>query len=122
MLLTGLVEQGSGQAGKLFGLPTANMASNGLDKAVRPGVYASRATVAGQTFPALTFIGHAELLEGKPWRVETHLFDYAGEDLLGQTLSLDLLTHLRDPIAFTSVEQAKEIIEGDVRKAREYFA
>lgn len=120
MRLTGLVETGEGQAGGVFNLPTANMDASVADT-VKPGVYAAQAFVGSHAFDAITFIGRAELLTGKPWRVETHLFDYQGL-LVGQTLTVDLLSHLRDPMVFTSAAQAKEVMVKDLADARLFFS
>ena len=117
---TGIVEKGSGQAGKLFGLPTANIAMDKVPTDIIPGVYISRATMQGQTYPAITFIGQAHLLPSKPWRLETHLFGASG-DFTGAQLSVQLL-HLRRPsIVFSSPEQASEVIKQDVADAQAYF-
>jgi riboflavin kinase/FMN adenylyltransferase len=119
MRLTGVVESGAGQAGAVFSLPTANIADTSANE-VKPGVYAAKATIGGHEYEAVTFIGRAELLPEKPWRVETHLLNYEG-DLVGQTLALDLLKHLRDPIVFTSTEQAREVMAKDLEQVRSFF-
>jgi riboflavin kinase/FMN adenylyltransferase len=119
MRLTGVVESGAGQAGAIFQLPTANIA-NTSSSDVRPGVYAAKAFLGDRSYQAITFIGRAELLPEKPWRVETHLLNYEG-DLVGQTLDVDLLQHLRDPIVFTSTEQAREVMAKDLEEVRSFF-
>ncbi len=116
----GIVKKGSGQAGKLFDLPTANIAIDDFPPDIAPGVYVSRATMQGQTYPAITFIGQAHLLPGKPWRLETHLFGASG-DFTGEQLSVQLVHHQRPAIAFTSAEQANDVIQQDVIDAQTYF-
>lgn len=116
----GIVEKGSGQAGKLFGLPTANIAMAQAPTDIAPGVYVSRATIQDHIYPALTFIGQAHLLPGKPWRLETHLFGASG-DFTGAQLSIQLLHQQRPSIAFSSPEQASDVIKQDIADAHAYF-
>lgn len=117
---TGIVEKGSGQAGKQFELPTANIAIDDLPTGIAPGVYVSRATLDGHSYQAMTFIGQAYLLPGKPWRLETHLFGANG-DFVGEHLSIQLLHRQRPPITFTSAEQANDVIQQDIIDAQAYF-
>ncbi len=116
----GIVEKGSGQAGKLFGLPTANIAMTQAPTDIAPGVYVSHATMLGQTYQAITFIGQAHLLPGKPWRLETHLFGTSG-DFTGEQLSVQLVHHQRPSIVFSSPEQASMVIKQDIADAQAYF-
>lgn len=117
---TGIVKKGSGQAGKLFDLPTANIAMDNIPADMAPGVYVSRATLDGHSYQAMTFIGQAYLLPSKPWRLETHLFGASG-DFTGEQLSVQLVHHQRPAIAFTSAEQANDVIQQDVIDAQTYF-
>ncbi len=119
--LTGIIQKGSGQAGRVFALPTANIALPTLDADLKAGVYASRSTVDGtSTFNSITFIGQANLLEGKPWRCETHFFDIS-RDFVGKPLSIELLSLLREAIPFTSEKQAASMISKDIENARNFF-
>lgn len=116
--LHGLIVRGSGQAEKSFGLPTANLILSEQD--ITPGVYATQARLDNTVYPALTFIGRAHLLEGKPWRCETHIFGASG-DLVGKELHVTIVKKIRDPLEFTSEQQASDIIASDIKAARHYL-
>ena len=119
-MIRGTIQKGSGQATKVFSLPTANLSLDVLDAQVEPGVYAVRAYVDGAQYQGLTFLGQAHLLPGKPWRLETHFFDQSG-DFVGKELKLELLKLLRAPQTFTSPSQAAMIVQQDVAAARAFF-
>ncbi len=121
MVFVGNVQKGAGQAGRQFGVPTANLDVNVLPETVKPGIYAAKVSCDGATHQAVVFIGRAYLLPEKSWRVEAHLLAFSG-DLLGRTLTVELVKLLREPVEFRSVHEAQEIIQKDIAIAQAFFS
>lgn len=78
------------------------------------------ATIEGQTHQAITFIGQAHLLDGHPWRCESHLLSTTG-NFVGKELAIELLHMIRPSLPFISEAQAHDAIQSDVQAARAYF-
>ncbi len=110
------------QRGRKLGIPTANMRPL-MEFTPKSGVYISRTLVGTQSFASITNLGvnptfHSE--PGSPLKVETHLFDFAG-DLYGREIRVDLLRFLRDEKRFSGVEELKAQILRDFQTARAFF-
>lgn len=54
-------------------------------------------------------------------RLEIHILDF-DEDWYGREVEVEVFDKIREVEKFNSVEDLVEAIEGDVRKAREFFA
>lgn len=105
------------QRGRTIGFPTANLEALAQ---VQPaaGVYACRALLAdGRKVGAVTNCGVRPTFGHDAWRVEAHLFDFAG-DLYGQTLRLEFLERLRGEVRFGSVAELVAQIGADALQAR----
>jgi len=120
--IQGKVVRGDGR-GKNLGFPTANLsvwAERALPKA---GVYVCRAQVNGRVWGAVTNVGVRPTFENEPVppRVETHLLDFEDE-IYGEEIYLEFLTHLRDEARFPSPEALAAQIKTDVAKARQILS
>ncbi len=127
--------------GREIGFPTANLAD--IDVVIPAGgVYGGYASINGKSFdaavhvgPRPTFddlaaakdkedsIGHgseaSKVIRGAlTSRVEVHVLDYTG-DLYGQTVSVDLVTRVRDVARFDSVKALTDQLAADVRTVRD---
>jgi len=119
--LSGTVIAGA-RRGAGLGFPTANL--GGLATLLpAEGVYAARATVAGDVaaagrrwYPAAVNVGPAPTFGVTAAVVEVHLIGFAG-DLYGTTLDVDFLARLRDTQRFASVEELKSQLAADVERA-----
>ncbi len=114
---SGEVIQGK-QRGRALGFPTANLAA--LATLVPgPGVYACRATVAGdaRAWPAAVHVGPNVSFGETALSVEAHLIGFDG-NLYGRTLHVDFLDHLRETRRFDSVAELTEQLSRDVERAR----
>lgn len=110
--LTGVVIHGKGQGGKTLGIPTANLSIDAAP-AVPHGVYAARAFVDDQTYPALVNVGiHPTLPDGPP-SVEAHLKGFRG-NLYGKRIALWLMRYLRPEKRFASVQELRAQLLGDI--------
>ena len=115
----GEVVKGGDKADEFFGMPTANIYL--AAEKIPNGVYASMAELEGKMYKGVTFIGIAELADGKPLRCETHLFDYQGPDFYGKRLTVTLKKKIRGYLPFATTEQAITQVNRDKVQALEYF-
>ena len=104
--------------GRVLGWPTANM---WLGRHLEParGVYAVTMVLPdGREVKGVANIGRRPTLGGDPkTRLETHLFDFAG-DLYGQEVGVRLHHFLREDRKFDGLEALKAAIAQDAEDAR----
>jgi len=108
MMVSGIVEKGRGEAGPVYGLPTANIKVGGW---FRPGVYAAKVTTDSNTWNAIVCYGAAKDT------LEAHLFNFNG-DLYGQTITVEILEKVSDIDPLISIELMKNKIQQDVKKVK----
>jgi len=112
----GMVVHGARRGGSL-GFPTANLEA--VDTLMPGlGVYAGRAYVAGQTWPAAINIGPNPTFGEHGFKFEVHLPGFSGF-LYGQPLEVDFLARLRDIHPFGSTNELKQQLQADIRAACE---
>lgn len=114
--LSGPVVHGHAR-GRTIGFPTANVAQQ---EELQPatGVYAVRVGLAdGRTLDGVANIGTRPTLGGDARSNEVHLFDFEG-DLYGQSLTVSLISRLRDEQRFASVPELVDQIRRDAEAAR----
>lgn len=123
--VTGVVVHGDGR-GRTIGVPTANL--DGVPELLPSnGVYAvqvDRLDASAGPSPigaGVTNVGVRPTVDGSARRVETHVFDFAG-DLYGARLRVHLVARLRDEKKFSSVDELKAQILRDVAQARATLA
>lgn len=119
--IRGTVIQGN-QIGRTIGVPTANLSVDPALAVPPDGVYAVMATLPdGETIPAVTDIGTRPSLADRyeqEHRIETHLLDWHG-DIYGNSLRLDFITRLREEKKFAGLQELREQIQLDIRRARQ---
>lgn len=118
-VLTGQVISGQ-QLGRTLGIPTANLALPQGVICPRFGVYACKAKVQGQWYPAVTNVGCRPTVGGKTVTVEPWLLGFAG-DIYGETLCLEFYKFLRPEKKFPSLEALQEEILKNARQTQEFF-
>ena len=106
--------------GKKIGFPTANIqtessGSNLKEQAL--GVYVARVRIGGDIKKCVANIGKRPTFnrDGKIW-LEVHIPGFEG-DLYGQTVTVELLKHLRNEIEFGSAIELKKQISVDIELA-----
>lgn len=111
--VAGTVVQGA-QLGRQIGFPTANVAPPKGIVPLHDGIYASYATLNGETTlrPAMTYIGTRPAVNTGERMIETHLLDFEG-DLYGSQLTTSFVTHLRPDSDFPGVEELVEQLARD---------
>jgi riboflavin kinase/FMN adenylyltransferase len=111
--IRGMVTHGAGRGAKI-GFPTANL--DAIDTLLPAhGVYAGRAWVAGQGWPAAVSLGPSPTFGDATVRFEAHLIDH-DEFLYGQPMEVDFLARLRDIRPFGSAEALVEQLAADVEQ------
>jgi riboflavin kinase/FMN adenylyltransferase len=113
--IRGIVTHGAGRGAKI-GFPTANLA--GIDTLLpAAGVYAGRAWVGGERWPAAINLGTSPTFGDQSIRVEVHLIG-DDESLYGQPMEVDFVARLRDIRPFPSVDALVEQLRSDVAEAK----
>jgi riboflavin kinase/FMN adenylyltransferase len=113
-VLEGVVGVGA-RRGRTLGFPTANLEEI---ETLLPGegVYAGRARLDDQTWPAAANIGASPTFGEMNRKVEAHLVGLDG-DLYGRRLRLALFERLRDTRSFASPAELQRQLQEDVRQA-----
>ena len=106
--------------GRTLGYPTANMSIEGLHPP-RFGVYAVLVDVmdgahAGR-YPGVASMGVRPMFGVNTPNIETFIFDFKG-DLYGAKLSVALVDHLRDEVAYEGVDKLITQMDADSAQAR----
>jgi riboflavin kinase/FMN adenylyltransferase len=115
--LTGEVVHGDNR-GRLFGVPTANLALPPQRLVPANGIYACRAhSEQVRNLPAVTSVGTRPSFDGHQRTVEAHVLDFQG-DLYGRSLAVDFHKRLRDEMVFLTTEQLTAQIDEDISQAR----
>jgi len=117
--IEGRVRQGD-RRGRELGFPTANLAiGDYLHPA--PGVYAVRAGIVERGAVAwhdgVANFGNRPTFAGTDWRLETNLFDFAG-DLYGRHLRVAIVDFIRPDMKFTGADELVAAMHDDAAKAR----
>lgn len=117
--LSGSVVPGR-QLGRTIGIPTANILIPEGIAVPKCGVYACRANVNGQVYPAVTNIGNRPTVGGHQVRAESWILDFEG-DLYGETLMLEFHKFLRPEQKFDSLEELRTEIQRNAAETRKFF-
>lgn len=113
--IRGMVRHGAARGAKI-GFPTANL--DAIDTLLPSvGVYAGRALLPGEIWPAAINIGPQPTFGEQAVKVEVHLIGYSGS-LYGLPLEVDFLARLRDIRPFPGIPALQEQLTKDVAEAR----
>ena len=118
--ILGVPGRGRGYGSK-YTVPTINMAR--YDELVpKHGVYITCTRVADERFESVTNVGNRPTFGNELFAIETHLLNFHPIELTPETeVEICFLERLRDEIKFPSVDDLREQISRDVKKARRYF-
>lgn len=112
-VVEGTVVQGAGR-GRGLGFPTANLLTPAGIQLPGRGVYACRAVLEENSWPAAVNVGINPTFGGEPLHIEAHLLGFEG-DLLGKVLAVEFWRRLRDEKRFDSPGDLALQIAEDVR-------
>lgn len=113
------VEKGDGLGHKM-GFPTINQYFPEEFVVPKYGVYASRVRIDQRAYSAVTNIGIRPTVNGKTMRSETCIFGFSG-DLYGKRVEVSLIEFLREEKKFGSLDELKEAVDNDIKKAKEIY-
>lgn len=120
-MISGPVRHGKRIGTVHLGMPTVNLIPDPRQLVPAFGVYAARAEVGGQVYPAVTNVGVRPTVDTDgDVTIESHLLDTAPE-LYGAACRVAFLTMLRPERRFNSLEALREQILQDAARARDYF-
>ena len=108
--------------GRKLGIPTINQ--NFEEKMLVPkcGIYVTRAVFGEKSYMGVSNVGMRPTVEDKgEINCETHIIDFDG-DLYGERVKIEFLARLRDEKRFSSTEELREAVAGDIGLARDYYA
>ncbi len=120
----GEVVHGDRRGGPELGFPTANVSVPAVICLPAAGIYAGwYGRPDGSTWPAAISVGRRPTFygDGGELLVEAHLLDFNG-DLYGEEARVSFVTHLRDEVAFDSVDDLIAQMERDVSTTRHRLA
>ena len=105
--------------GRDLGFPTANIDYPAGKILPANGIYACRASIAGDRRVAAVNVGVRPQFHSGAHRslVEAHILDF-DEDLYGQDVELEFIARLRNEAKFASVDELVEQIGEDVKQTR----
>jgi riboflavin kinase/FMN adenylyltransferase len=102
--------------GRIIGFPTVNLAI-GEEQMPPDGVWTVRVKAKGQWHPGVANLGRRPTVGGDLRTLEAHLLDFSG-DLYGETIEVEFGQKLRDEKRFSSIEELRQQIQQDIKKAR----
>ncbi|MBE0447645.1 MAG: bifunctional riboflavin kinase/FAD synthetase [Actinobacteria bacterium] len=118
----GKVVRGFGRGGSVVGIPTANIETLYGELVPKAGVYAGYVWVGYDHLPCVIDIGLSPTFgDVKNTEIHVHILGF-NKDIYGKTLDVELKARLRDETSFKDIEELKEHIRSDIRRAREVLA
>jgi riboflavin kinase/FMN adenylyltransferase len=107
--------------GSKYTVPTINLARY-EELVPRHGVYITRTAVGHECFDSVTNVGNRPTFGADSFAIESHLLNFHPLELTAETpIELSFLKRLRDEIKFDSVQELRDQIARDIRKAHAYF-
>ncbi len=115
--ITGKVIAGQKMAGKILGVPTANIALNTEVCLPLFGVYVVRVHVDSSSYYGIANIGIKPTFNTTTPLLEVNIFDF-DKDIYDKTLDVELLVFMRPERKFSSIDDLKWHINFDIRSAK----
>jgi riboflavin kinase/FMN adenylyltransferase len=107
--------------GSKYTVPTINLARY-EELVPKDGVYITWTRVGAERFDSVTNVGNRPTFGADSFAIETHLLNFHPIELTPESeVEICFLDRLRDEIKFPSVDDLREQIARDVKKARRYF-
>lgn len=115
----GKIVHGKKAGGKL-GFATANMLPHSNKVLLAFGVYTAYVTIQKGLYPAIVNIGNQPTLPSGHVTIEAHLLNQ-NINLYDEKARIFFLEHLRDEIAFESVQALQRQVGDDIQRAKKFF-
>ncbi|MBR5271085.1 MAG: riboflavin kinase, partial [Clostridia bacterium] len=117
MKIKGIVVSGK-QLGRTIGFPTANISVDKDSILPKCGVYAGFSEVNGKKYKSVINVGNNPTFNAKNITVESHIIDFCG-DIYNENVTVSFLEYIRGDIKFNGLEELKNQILKDKKKAIE---
>lgn len=119
--IDGEVIKGAGRGSSILGYPTANI-SPVQEILPKEGVYAVKVTIPhlSKTFKGVANIGKNPTFGNSDISYEVHILNFK-ENLLGKKIRVHFIERIRDERKFSSPEELRLNIEGDIDRANQIF-
>jgi riboflavin kinase/FMN adenylyltransferase len=108
---------GGVERGHELGYPTANIAVDSEQALPKDGVYATLGRLGDSVYKSVTNIGVRPTFDHGERTIEVFLIDFDA-NIYGQTLTIDLVEHLRGEAKFATVDELVAQIGRDVEQAK----
>lgn len=119
-MLTGEIEKGKA-LGRTINYPTANLKLKEKYKLIpKNGVYVVASIIEGKKIFGITSIGTNPTVGGKKRTIETHFLNF-NKDLYEKEITIEFLKHIRNEETFDSIEELRQEIEIDEKKAIKFL-
>lgn len=119
-MLTGEIEKGKA-LGRTINYPTANLKLKEKYKLIpKNGVYVVASIIEGKKIFGITSIGTNPTVGGKKRTIETHFLNF-NKDLYEKEITIEFLKHIRNEETFDSIEELRQEIEIDEKKAIQFL-
>lgn len=119
-MLTGEIEKGKA-LGRTINYPTANLKLKEKYKLIpKNGVYVVASIIESKKIFGITSIGTNPTVGGKKRTIETHFLNF-NKDLYGKEITIEFLKHIRNEETFDSIEELRQEIEIDEKKAIQFL-
>lgn len=106
------------QNGQKIGYPTANQEYPVEKVKLKDGVYKTRTTIDGKSYPSMTNIGnHPTINPLDNSIIETYVIGYSG-DLYGKEIKVSFYKFLREQVKFSSLEALKCQLDKDIEACK----
>ena len=115
--MCGVVVSGK-QLGRTIGFPTANISVDKDSILPKCGVYAGFSEVNGKKYKSVINVGNNPTFNAKNITVESHIIDFCG-DIYNENVTVSFLEYIRGDIKFNGLEELKNQILKDKKKAIE---
>lgn len=96
-----------------IGFPTANILLDLTKMSIKQGVYASKVTVDGKEYKAISSFGTAPTFGVDKLVLESHILNF-NQDIYGKKIIVSLDSFLRDNVKFTNKEELKNQLKKDI--------
>ncbi|KAJ2818397.1 riboflavin kinase, partial [Coemansia furcata] len=107
-LVEGVVVKGFGRGSKELGIPTANLPSEVVDRAltdIKIGVYYGWAQVCGgEVYPMVMSLGWNPFYKNEKRSGEVHIINKFKDDFYGQNMKIAILGYIRPERDYDSLE------------------
>ncbi|MEG1663395.1 MAG: riboflavin biosynthesis protein RibF [Clostridia bacterium] len=109
------------QRGTILGFPTANLCVHHNCLKLGTGVYATKVTVDGNVYDAMTNVGAKLTFGDMDYSIESYIFDFS-DNIYGKEIRLQFYMKLRDVVNFGSSSELQKQLKIDSQNTRNYFA